>query len=126
MKTVKKYFLTITSIMLFFSCSKDDNPVAENPIVINNSTIYAIGNTYSNNKYTIKLYNNGVVTPITNGTKDAVGRAIFVSGNDVYIGGQEFEDLKYVAKVWKIALLSKMLKPLLKKHIFIRLSKLKN
>lgn len=47
------------------------------------------------------FWKNGVVSYLTDGTKDAVALSIFVYGTDVYVAGHEIQGNIYVAKFWK-------------------------
>jgi hypothetical protein len=67
------------------------------------NTVYAVGyeaNSINNNNIA-KLWKNGVVTNLTNGTFDAVPYALFVSGFDVYAAGRESNGTNHIAKVWR-------------------------
>lgn len=76
-------FLSIITVTN--SCKKHDPaPVAKN--------VYIAGR-LSNGTYGIATYwKNGVATQVTNGTKPSVAYAIAVSGNDIYVGGIEYDD----------------------------------
>ena len=56
-----------------------------------------INNTY----YTIGVWDDGAVMDLTDGSTEAYGRSIFVSGKDTYVAGYEFENNITVAKVWR-------------------------
>jgi hypothetical protein len=70
-----------------------------------NTIVYAAG--YENNGNSpgshkiAKFWRNGIATNLTNGTNDAIAKAIFVSNNDIYVAGREFNGTNYVAKFWK-------------------------
>jgi hypothetical protein len=49
-----------------------------------------------------KVWKNGIVTDLTNGTYDASANSIFVLGTDVYVGGSEYTATGGLAvKIWK-------------------------
>lgn len=53
-------------------------------------------------KYKVMLWKNGEATALTNGEYYARGNSVFVYGEDVYVGGYEFNEIdKRVAKLWK-------------------------
>ncbi|MEP6467993.1 MAG: hypothetical protein ABJB05_16900, partial [Parafilimonas sp.] len=48
----------------------------------------------------LRVWKNGVAIAPDN-TQKAYGVSITISGNDVYLGGTEYNGSRYVAKVWK-------------------------
>lgn len=68
--------------------------------------IYIVGqeavSSASDAKTQIKLWKNGVFNQnVTNGAQNAVARDIYVTENDVYIAGTEYNGSYNIAKVWK-------------------------
>lgn len=53
------------------------------------------------NKDRIWVYKNGTSYLWTTGQNRAVARCLFITGNDIYVGGSEMQGTKSVAKVWK-------------------------
>jgi hypothetical protein len=84
MKHILKLFMLLGIIAVTNSCKKNDFiPVAKN--------VYIAGR-LSNGTYGVAAYwKNGVATQVTDGTKASVAYAIAVSGNDVYVGGIEYD-----------------------------------
>lgn len=84
MKHILKLLMLLSIIPVTNSCKKNDLiPVAKN--------VYIAGR-LSNGTYGVAAYwKNGVATQVTDGTKASVAYAIAVSGNDVYIGGIEYD-----------------------------------
>jgi len=64
---------------------------------VQNNDVHIVINQYTDTAQIIKYYKNGVLTQITDGTQYATAFDMFVSGNDVYICGNE----NNVAKYWK-------------------------
>jgi Carboxypeptidase regulatory-like domain len=96
---------------------KDGVPTFLTPVVTGNKDAYAIKTlVYNNDVYvlggeydstinggvtTIKLWKNGVLTNITNGTTNADAYGFDVYNGDVYIGGYETNANIDINKVWK-------------------------
>jgi Carboxypeptidase regulatory-like domain len=76
------------------------NAVAVRTLVYNND-VYVLGVENDSLTSTIKLWKNGVLTNITNGTTEATGLGLDVYNGDVYISGREVNGNYNVAKVWK-------------------------
>jgi hypothetical protein len=106
MKTIFKniFAISIFSILLF-SCSKDDasTPKPEEPYVYN-ANVFVAG-VYDNKA---AVWKNGVRTMLF--TTESIAKAVFVSGQDVYIAGQTLESnnrqkginaAPYEGKIWK-------------------------
>ena len=51
----------------------------------------------SNTVMVATIWKNGVATPLSNGSADAVAYAVFVAGSDVYVAGKDGNQ----AKLWK-------------------------
>jgi hypothetical protein len=73
-----------------------------NSIYVKNNDIYVGGYTQTSDITTAKYWKNGMVFPLTNGTRSAEVKAIYVDGTDVYCAGyEENEAGRYNAKYWK-------------------------
>ena len=75
-------------------------------ILVYNNDVYVLGNeddsTINGYVTTIKLWKNGILTNITNGTTAAEGYGFDVYNGDVYICGSERTgNTNYVTKIWK-------------------------
>lgn len=85
------------------STSTDDNGNT-NPPVTTISDVYVAGyEIISTGKNVAKYWKNGTAVSLTNGTRDAVARAIFVDGNDVYVAGYQDKagSVLNIATYWK-------------------------
>jgi hypothetical protein len=107
MKTIFKNILAITvfSIVLF-SCSKDDTstPTPVEPAYVYDTNVYVAG-VYDNKA---AIWKNGVRTMLF--ATESIAKAVFVSGQDVYVAGQTIESDRrrrgikaapYEGKIWK-------------------------
>ena len=63
--------------------------------------IYAAGYEFNGTQNVAKLWINGVPLILTDGSKNAFLRGVFVSGSDIYAIGREFNGAHWVAKLWK-------------------------
>jgi hypothetical protein len=72
-----------------------------NSIYVKNNDIYVGGFTQASDIKTAKYWKNGIVFPLTNGTRSAEVKAIYVDGTDVYCAGYEENEGSYKAKYWK-------------------------
>lgn len=93
----------------FLSCKKDkadDNNGGGTPTppVTTVSDVYVAGyEINSSGKNVAKYWKNGTAVTLTNGSRDAVARSIFVSGNDVYVAGYQDKaaSVLNIATYWK-------------------------
>lgn len=73
-------------------------------IFVSDNNVYTLGSEARADGNNIAvLWKNGVPTNITDGTKTGVVNALFVSGNDVYIAGGEYDQTTFnsVTTLWK-------------------------
>ena len=63
--------------------------------------VYIAGFENNGTKDVAKIWKNGVVTALTDGTNDAAAISVFVLGTDVYVSGWESNGTKKIAKIWK-------------------------
>jgi hypothetical protein len=76
--------------------------VASGPAVPDAPDVYAAGYESNGSKTVAKVWKNGAATSLTDGTKAADAKAMYVSGSDVYVAGNEVNSSgNAVAKVWK-------------------------
>lgn len=90
------------------SCGKDDDSVT-NPTETTN--VYIAGYEQNSNINQAKFWKNGTVTSLPTTEKPSIGQAVFVSGKDVFIVGQEAmssaTDANRQIKLWKNGVLAK-------------------
>ena len=90
------------------SCGKDDDSVT-NPTETTN--VYIAGYEQNSNINQAKFWKNGTVTSLPTTGKPSIGQAVFVSGKDVFIVGQEAmssaTDANRQIKLWKNGVLAK-------------------
>ncbi|CAM1346265.1 hypothetical protein [Tenacibaculum crassostreae] len=79
------FILILLLNVVYYSCSKDSSSTIEEK----ETTIFAMYNDFENSLGAIKLWKNGNITNVTNGTSDAYGSAMHVSNSDVYIVGDQ-------------------------------------
>jgi hypothetical protein len=73
-------------------------------VYVENNDVYVVIQKNEEEYYTntAALWKNGNVWDITDGTRSAHPRSLYVSGGDVYVAGWEWkENFTYLAKVWK-------------------------
>ncbi|WP_188753934.1 hypothetical protein [Parapedobacter defluvii] len=92
--------LLLATGLIFNSCSKDrdddPNPKTEQ------TDVYVAGEAFIGGQYVATVWKNGVATKLGSGADESTANAVFVSGNDVYVAGSEFNaSAKRVAKLWK-------------------------
>ena len=98
MKTLKNYLKTIPlAFVLLTACSKDDDSLTTK------TSIYAVGvTTYSDIENTVAtLWKDGTPLLLTDKTIYSEASDIFVSGTDVYVGGNISGSEKSKAVIWK-------------------------
>ena len=99
MKKLVLNFLAIASLALFTvltSCQKDDE-------YYNNINVYVVGEYLRDGTWFGAFWKNGVAQNLTDGTRNAIARSVYVSGSDVYVAGYEKygEGNLFIAKLWK-------------------------
>ena len=96
---MKLVIVTLSGILLFTSCKKNDpsEPVEDS------SGVYVAGyEDAANNKSVAKYWKNGTAVALTDSTKFAQANSIFVSGSDIYVAGYETTSTGVKqAKYWK-------------------------
>ena len=87
-----RYLLILLTLVcaVFYSCKDDECPAVT-------KSVYVVG--FENNG-SAKLWKDGVVSNLTDGTKAAFAQSVYVANNDVYVAGDERENGKLVAKYW--------------------------
>lgn len=96
MKLILKLVMLLSIVTITNSCKKNDQiPLAKN--------VYIAGSESNGTVAVATYWKNGVATHLTDGIKGAIAYAIAVSGNDVYVGGIERDDLSghETIKYWK-------------------------
>lgn len=69
---------------------------------LNAQEVYVAGSIRNaQSKYTAGYWKNGTFTSLGEGVNHSYARSVFVSGEDVYVGGFESNGTKDVAKYWK-------------------------
>jgi len=92
--------LVILIIFCILGCKKSD----PGTVASGSKSVYVVGAEINGGNYTAIYWKDGVVTRLTDGTKDAVATCIDDSGGDVYVGGFESNGTNYVAKYLPIFL----------------------
>lgn len=104
---MKKAVLLLSASLLFANCNNAKVAPVENLVVEEDASeetpipppnVYVVG--YEKNEKGVKvakLWINGVVQELTDGARDSEASAVFVSGDTVYVGGNDGK----VAKLWK-------------------------
>lgn len=73
---------------------------AASSMFITSNNQYVLINQYTNSNANVKLWKNGQITSITDGSRNEVGNSMYVSNDDVYIAGTDYA-IRTIAKVWK-------------------------
>ena len=68
-----------------------------------NNNVYVAGTLFNGSNEIATVWKNGVVTQLSNGTRQGYARAVFVSGSDVYVAGFErnVANTLSIATIWK-------------------------
>jgi hypothetical protein len=97
-------------LLLLQGCKKsgaaddDNNGGGSNPPVSTPKNIYVAGREINSSGKNVAMYwRNDTVVKLTDGSRDAVARSIFVSGNDVYVAGYQDKPASVlnIATYWK-------------------------
>ncbi len=72
-----------------------------NSIFVSGSDVYVAGFEGNGTHHVAKIWKNGIVTSLTDGTNEAIANSVYVLGGDVYVAGYENSGITAVAKVWK-------------------------
>ena len=110
-KSRLSYYVNSIALVLLFSvasCTEDDAiKEPETPVVIEPKEydVYVVGVEKPDDPlmpYIAKYWKNGQVHALTDGTKSASANSIFINGDDVYIGGEEYNSKQNsFALYWK-------------------------
>src|SRR4051812_27294951 len=103
MQTVLFRAFLICAMLGLSACAKKKEEVSPETKALEVKDIYTCGEGLnpSTNKIVAKFWKNGVATPLTDGTKTSVAKAIVVVDRDVYIVGEETVNTYQVVKYWK-------------------------
>ena len=99
---MKKSFLMVAAVAAMlvatgFTACKPNSPQTPKEV-----DIYVAGFDFSAANAVAKVWKNGKeLYALTDGSKGAVARSVFVVGGDVYTAGDESNGTNNVAKVWK-------------------------
>ncbi|CAD0007458.1 Kelch repeat-containing protein [Flavobacterium chungangense] len=106
-KIISKKILLSLIMATILSCGKDDD--VTNPAEATN--VYVVGYEQNSNINQAKFWKNGTIASLPTTGKASVASAVFVSGKDVFIAGQEAmssaTDANRQIKLWKNGLLAK-------------------
>ncbi|MDR2087431.1 MAG: T9SS type A sorting domain-containing protein [Dysgonamonadaceae bacterium] len=82
---------------------------SDEAIFIADGDVYVATSYYDEHRQAT-LWKNGEVTNLTNGTSSSSALSVFVSGNDVYVAGYEYNSngTKSTAKIWKNGVVTKL------------------
>jgi hypothetical protein len=91
------------------SLSGSTNTTKARSVFVSGNDVYVAGSEYTgygsydpDYKSTAKLWKNGIAQSLSNGTNNAEAYSVYVSGNDVYVAGnQESGKGRKVATLWK-------------------------
>tara|TARA_R110002012_G_scaffold320402_2_gene543943 strand:+ start:52651 stop:53697 length:1047 start_codon:yes stop_codon:yes gene_type:complete len=102
MKTPIKLLAFLFLVTFSFSCNKSNEEVEEEIQTELETNVYAVVSEYDGTNFTINVWKNDVVTPLSLSNATSVrSSSIYVSGTDVYVGGSEYNGSKHIAKIWK-------------------------
>lgn len=89
----------IISAFSIISCKKNKDKVAETT----KPSVYVAGfeRASGSSNHVAKYWKDGIVHVLSDSAHDAEATCMFISGNDIYIGGYEDNGTRNVAKYWK-------------------------
>ncbi|MFZ1264106.1 MAG: hypothetical protein WAT34_11420, partial [Chitinophagaceae bacterium] len=95
-KIILSIALSVMISFFFTNCNKNEVKAPVGPKIV-----YAAGSQYIG-RDVATVWKDSVATTLTDGTSNASGNSVFVSGSDVYVAGYEQNNSgSEVAKIWK-------------------------
>lgn len=92
---MKKISLIILVAATLAACKKSKDVTVAAPVT------YVAGFENNGSNSVAKLWKDGVATSLSDGTRPAVARSVFVSGSDVYVCGDEYNGTNSNVVLWK-------------------------
>lgn len=95
--TVVLFGIFFFAVLLMGSCKKDPKEDPETEA----GDIYVAGTEFNGTNYVAKVWHNGIVTNLTDGTNRATANNIVISDTNVYVKGIETIGTIDIGRIWK-------------------------
>ncbi|MGB3607917.1 MAG: hypothetical protein WA775_07665 [Psychroserpens sp.] len=102
MKTNISKLISLSILIVVFSCSEDDDQSVQEPDSPIESIVYVAGLGFENSNFTAELWTDGLQTVLSNDNFNAEAIDMFIDGDDTYIAGYQTNNNDIsVATIWK-------------------------